>query len=473
MTAPVIETRAPAGEGTLLTYSAITYPEILESDPDRPQTLADVILVVSNTTSRMVRVDKLEVEFSIGGSPQDLATAAVPAERIFVDGSNWLHRVGNPPADNIITFTPNADEDPLAGGITIDYAAIRLTDVPINTAPGIAYLQLREWAEYGHPVGDEPEYELRRANIKITKFAAGTGSGADSGTGSDLRAYLFPYTPGDAPVTSVAPGSDVLLRWDAIRDVAYNMHYRDQDEGIMPDPGTRGTWKCPEPLVSDTTFTLQTVSQHGGDPTVRYDTLTVAVTEPTYPGLTVQDGAITASPSGLSVIGPVVAEKDLRVTSTVDAAQGATITDLSITATANLRATTIEIGERLTATGHLKSTANTIATDLSCTGDLTATGKVRLLGTPSRLTDTRGTASTDGFIIGFAKRSDARGGTISAETDIPEGSTGGFRKCHSTVRALGNERRTSFCLLVRRGESWATSFSAGLTKEFWWIPFGV
>ncbi|MFG2847081.1 hypothetical protein ACGF12_28485 [Kitasatospora sp. NPDC048296] len=292
--------------------------------------------------------------------------------------------------------------------------------------------------------------------VRLPKFPAATGPSLP--VGANLRAY-----PGENPSASQAPvaqvphGSKVTVKWNRTAGVVRHLHYRDQDQGTPIDVD-KDHLVC-GPLYQDTTFTLQTVSQAGGQPITRYDSLTVTVDTPAHPKLTLPNGRLDSSAAdGLHIATAAKANQTLTVQETADFHAAAS-------AEGALTAPTIQVGDlqftgTFTATGTF-TTNNLTAPTIESTNGLSVTGKVQILKAGRTDLGRSGThtAATDGFVV--ARASDQSGLTLKADIE------------NLQYRATTYNNTGTIVVPMKAGQTMAYGVDgSGGTVEFRWFALG-
>ncbi|MYS80769.1 hypothetical protein [Embleya scabrispora] len=410
-------------------------------------------MTVSNGGHTAVRCTSLAVELPIGTRPRDLVTTAQGIEATTTT-PGWSRPTREVDANRVrFEFVPSTPED---GIITEDPVEFVLTGVPVNNTVGVAYPRIVETSAKGQ---DAPVARTRFA--RLPKFPAGTTTTLPVGTNLRVYAGEAPID-GRPPAVSVRPGSKVTVAWNPAHGVVRRLHHRDQQDGeIIPDGVTQMV--C-GPLLRETTFTVQTVSQVDGTVN-RYDSITVQVDVPQYPKVTIAN-AVLAGPLPNSVIrieSPATVAGTLSVKEAITAASTLAITG-TVTAPAITAATT-QFAGTLAITGAL--TANNLtAARVTTTRGLTASGRVDILKAGRQeLSAAAGggsaTFTTDGLILANAHQN----GNLTLWVRI----TGGAEFRTGTGAGLG-----TLIAPVRAGDTatWGVTGTGG-THTFHWYAFGV
>jgi hypothetical protein len=438
---------APAATDPLLDHAVRTKPDPLEANLSGPS-VAELGVIVSNGGNFAVRCTAIVIELPVGTRPRDLVATGVGIVAT-VSTPGWTRTSQNVgPTQARFEFKPTAGE----AVITEDPVSFKLTGVPVNSAVGVAYPRITETSAKGQ---DTPV--TRTGFARLPKFPAGTT--ATFPVGTNLRVYA-----GEAPIAGrppaaiVAQGSKVTVAWNAAQGVVRHLHYRDQDAGIpITDGQTRMV--C-GPLVRETTFTVQTVSQIGGQTVVRYDAFTVQVDVPEYPKATVANGRFGGSLLGSTTItSPVAMAKTLTVNHAITAKSTLSITG-TVTAPAIETAST-QFAGTLAVAGAL--TANNLtAARVTTTKGLTATGRVNILKAGNTVLPASGTQTftTDGLIL--ANAHDNSDLVLWVRTPLQD------------FRTWTSEKVGTLIAPVCAGETitWGVDGTGG-GYTFRWYPFGV
>ncbi|AEW92671.1 MULTISPECIES: hypothetical protein [Streptomycetaceae] len=378
--------------GTLLTHT-------LYFEPDPPQAGSSdnadptLNLLVTNGGWTIVRCTAIALQIPAGSRAKDLVADGSAVGVVSVP-EGWSAR--EPVHTNKFarfTFVPDQ------GFADIAQQTLRfvLAPVPLNDEVGVAYPHVVETAA---PQGQEPAE--RSVTLRMPKFPAGVRTRPQPGT--NLAVFAPGHEEGDAPVVRVAHGASVEVAFTAAPGLARTLHWRDSDRGDpVPDGADRVV--C-GPLTQDTTFTLQTVSEAGGETVSRYDTVTVAVDVPGHPEVRVvrasagpQEIALPTSPPAASL----TLGGDLDIAAGLDVVGSLTASG-PLTASA-LSGASLDYAGTVTAPAPLDVDALAAGT-LAATGGLTATGTVRMMRAGrEELSSSGGTrvADTDGLLVATAR----------------------------------------------------------------------
>ncbi|MFG2530422.1 hypothetical protein [Streptomyces sp. NPDC048516] len=429
----------------LLTHSFYTDPDPLESDPWGP-TEAEVTLLVTNGGWSPVRCTGITVTIPVGQRARDLAASSQNVNATSVpDG--W--EAEDPIRTNRFVrfaFTPSG------GSTVITDRSLRFDFFPmaVNSTVGVSYPEVTETTA----TGDEPAEE-RPVILKLPKFPVGVRSGA--ATGTNLAVFPEQHTEADLPLVRVARGSKVTIAWKPAPGLARILHWKDSDTGTEIADGA-GSLVC-GPLLRDTTFTLQTVSQAEGETTNRYDSVTVAVDVPSYTKITVPGEVGTPAPST-----PMRVDGQLTITESLTAPCALVSGELK---TQGTLCTPSVDADRLRFSGTVNATQMHFPTDLTAARvttrrGLTATGTVRILRAGREELSANGgtrTMTTDGVVV-----ASAHGGSGELTLKVDTFQT-------TTVSGLGN-----LTVPVRAGRdvTWAVEGTPDSGQvSFYWFAFGV
>ncbi|MFD9206408.1 hypothetical protein ACFVZM_09000 [Streptomyces sioyaensis] len=429
----------------LLTHSFYTDPDPLESNPSGPMD-TEVTLLVTNGGWSPVRCTGITVTFPVGQRARDLAASSQAVNATAVpDG--W--EAADPIRTNRFVrfaFTPSG------GSTVITDKSLRFDFFPmaVNSTVGVSYPEVTETTA----IGDEPPEE-RPVILRLPKFPVGVRSGAVTGT--NLTVFPEQHTEANAPLVRVARGSKVTIAWKPAPGLARILHWQDSDTGTEIADGA-GSLVC-GPLLRDTTFTLQTVSQAEGETTNRYDSVTVTVDVPSYAKITVPGEVGTPAPSL-----PVHVDGQLTIRQSLTAPSALVTGELKTQAT--LGAPSVEAGS-LRFSGTVNATQIHAATHLTAarvttTQGLTATGTVRILNAGREDLSAEGgtrTMTTDGILV-----ASAHGGSGELTLNVA-----GFQT--TTVGGFG-----SLTVPVQAGQSvtWAVEGTPEPGQvDFYLFAFGV
>ncbi|MFI6986576.1 hypothetical protein ACIBSV_49660 [Embleya sp. NPDC050154] len=441
---------APTATEPLLKHAVHTIPDPLEANLSGPPSPAQIRVVLTNGGNKAVRCTSIVIELPVGTRPRDLAaTGQGIVATATTEG--WTAAAPDVGADRVrFAFTPST-----AAEIITDRAvSFKIENVPVNRAVGVAYPRIVETSATG---ADTPV--ARTGFARLPKFPAGTTATFPVGTNLRVHAGEHASIEGLPPAVSVPHNSKVTVAWNPAPGVVRHLHYRDQADGT-PIPDGHTTMVC-GPLVRETTFTLQTVSQIGGQPVSRYDAFTLQVDEPEYPKTTVANGRFATLPAGAAtrITSPVSITKALTVTETIAAKSTLGITG-TVTAP-GIKTATTDFAGTLAVTGLLTA-SNLTAAKVTTTKGLTATGRVDILKAASEPLSASGqrTFSTDGLILANAE----------ANSDLALWVTTPVQ----TFRTHTSEQVGTLIAPVRAQESvsWGVE-GPGAGYTFRWFPFGV
>lgn len=391
----------PAPADTLLTHNLYFQPDPPEAGPseDAEPTLN---LLVTNGGWSIVRCTGITLEIPAGSRAKDLVSdgSVVKVDRV---PEGWSAQ------DPIYTnrfarfgFVPDG------GFADIAEQTLRfvLAPVPLNNEVGVAYPHVVETTA---PQQEEPTE--RSVTLRMPKFPTGVRTRPQPGT--SLAVFAQGHEDGDPPVVRVANGASVDVVFTPAPGLARTLHWQDSDSGDrVPDGADRMV--C-GPLTQDTTFTLQTVSEAGGETVSRYDTVTVTVDIPSHPAVHITRGPtspadITPPTRSLTAGGELIVEGDLDV--------AGTLTTSGLLTAPSLNGASLDYGGTLTIpTLHLGALA---AGTLTVTESLTATGTVRMMRAGREELSSSGgqrTADTDGLLVATARAT--RGRVQLTVTSLP------------------------------------------------------
>lgn len=436
---------AEAAATPLLTHRFYTAPDPLESDPSGP-TEAEVTLQVTNRGLDPVRCAGITVTFPVGQRARDLAASSQNVNATSVP-EGW--EAADPIRTNRFvrfTFTPSG------GSTVITDKSLQFDFFPmaVNSTVGVSYPDVTEVT-----ATEDQQPESRPVTLRLPKFPVGVRSGAVTGT--NLAVFPEQHTEADLPLVRVARGSKVTIAWKPAPGLARILHWQDSDTGTELADGA-GSLVC-GPLLRDTTFTLQTVSQAEGETTNRYDSVTVAVEVPSYAKITVPGEVGTPAPST-----PMHIDGQLTITESLTAPSALVTGELKTQAT--LCTPSVE-ASHLRFSGTVNATQINLATDLTASRvtsrqGLTATGTVRILKAGVEELSANGgtrTMTTDGVVV-----ASAHGGSGELTLKVAA-----FRT--TTVSGLGN-----LTVPVRAGSevTWAVEGTPEPGQVgFYWFAFGV
>ncbi|MFF4285612.1 hypothetical protein ACFY0R_09830 [Streptomyces sp. NPDC001633] len=437
----------------LLTHALYTDPNPLESNASGP-TEATVTLLVTNSGWNPVRCTGITVSLPVGQRARDLASSAQDVNASSVP-EGW--EAAPPTRTNKFVrfaFTPPG------GSTVITDSSLRFEffPVPVNSTVGVSYPEVTETTA----TGDE-QPEERDVALRLPKFPVGIRSGKVTGT--NLAVFAEKHTEGDPPLVRVARGSKVTVAWSPAPGLARFLHWEDNDTGTEIADGA-GSLVC-GPLLQDTTFTLQTVSQAGGEPTNRYDSVTVAVDVPSHPQITVRDGEVPVNLSTpMHINGPLTIKQSLTC-------KDAEVTG-DLTTKATLSTASVDVGGlRFSGTvnaAQVHTTMGLTAPRVTTTQGLTATGNVRILKAGREELSANGgtrTMNTDGIVVATA-----HGGsklTLVVATDTDSSATTTYET--TTLDGIGN-----LIAPVPAGHQveWSVEGTPAPGQvNFYWFAFGV
>ncbi|QRX89942.1 hypothetical protein [Streptomyces noursei] len=437
-----------AAAAPLLTHSLYTDPDPLESNPSGP-TEAKITLLVSNGGWSEVRCTGITVTFPVGQRARDLAATS---QDVIATSKPDDWEAADPIRTNRFvrfTFTPS-------GGCTvITDKSLRFDFFPmaVNSTVGVSYPEVTETTATG-----EESPEERPAILRLPKFPVGIRSGAVTGT--NLAVFAEKHTEADPPLVRVARGSKVTIAWKPAPGLARILHWEDSDTGTEIADGA-GSLTC-GPLLRDTTFTLQTVSEAGGETVNRYDSVTVAVDVPSYPKFTVPGEVGTPDPSM-----PLHIDGQLTIGQSLTAPSALVTGDLKTQAT--LSTPSVE-ANHLRFSGTVNATQIHAATDLTAarvttTQGLTATGTVRILKAGREKLPANGgtqTMTTDGMVVATAHGgSELTMKVTSLARTFRTTTVGGYGNLIVPVHAGGDV-------------TWAVEGTPDSDQvDFYWFAFGV
>ncbi|GAB3975912.1 hypothetical protein GCM10029978_061280 [Actinoallomurus acanthiterrae] len=246
---------------TLLTYTLLTDPAPLEaSRTGQSRSIGTVYLMATNTGRDKAYWSVNEVKVPVGDGADHLtpditkikATGEYhglqsPVRKLKVQPQSGSFQVTDP-AGHRIPFAPG------------DYLVLKLEDVPVAAAAGLAVL-------------------------RVTEAASRTQNASPSTT---VAAVPLVKTAKQAPAPSnfhpdkamVDDGDKIVLRWDGPGDLGYKI--RSSDGNPAPGVTTKGEWK-PDPGTGpkrDTTYTLIATDPNTGRQ--HFLTTTVQLCNPTF-----------------------------------------------------------------------------------------------------------------------------------------------------------------------------------------------
>ncbi|MFI6847811.1 hypothetical protein OG535_29335 [Kitasatospora sp. NBC_00085] len=444
--APSAARTVPPAAAPLLDHAVRTDPDPLEANLSGPSP-ATLRVVISNSGNVAVRCTSIVIELPVGSRPRDLASTGVGIEASTTT-PGWV-RTGQTVSHTQarFEFEPSTDE---AAVITEDPLTFKVDCVPVNSAVGVAYPLITETSAIRQ---DTPE--PRAGHARLPKFPAGTTATLPVGT--NLRVYAGEQPiEGRPPAVRVPHGSKVTVAWNPARDVVRHLHYEDQETGTPIDESKPPKLVC-GPLYRETTFTLQTVSQVGGQTVSRYDSFTLQVDVPEYPRVTLPNGSLGhVDPPGLQITSPVRTEKPLTVKEAMHGKNTASITGSLEAPT--VKAATTQFSGKLEVVGTFTA-GNLTAASVTTTLGLTASGRVNILKagrTPLPASGSQ-TFPTDGLIL----------------VNAMDG--GGAPWVTTPTHTFKNESWAGVGTLIApvKAEQEITWGGGGPGDTFSWYPFGI
>ncbi|MFF7250717.1 hypothetical protein ACFZBU_43450 [Embleya sp. NPDC008237] len=363
-----------------LTYALTTTPNPLTASPpsitpgtEDEHAFADIDIVVSNSGNTPVRCSRIAIVLPVGSYARDLAVTGEGIDAYVSPETEWTVvdiqsdvLLAIPTAETAV-FAPTNEAAaepsvarfeviPRSGrDIRVDGLYIHLSGIKVSTKSGIARIDIEEWAtDTEGPLPEVPN----TMKLDVAKFPFRSGSDPHPGIG---RALVALTGTGGPPATNIGAGAPIVLEWHHQRGDSHELYADGKRVGSTQAEleaiagGSR--WPIDAGLTRDTTFALKTSTP---TPTsghvVRWDHVTVCVTNPTLEALTVSNA--------------------LQADGNVTVAEGKTLT-------ANGPVTVAE-GQTLTAGGPVNITG-----DLDARGHVTATGtgkavRIRTLYGPYR-----------------------------------------------------------------------------------------
>ena len=430
----------------LLDHAIRTRPEPLTASASGSP--VELWLTVS-TEFVAVRCTSIVIELPVGNRPRDLVATGDGIEALALTPGWSVASEDVGPTRARFEFRPA----PEAEVIREDPVSFKLEGVVVNPSVGVAYPSVIETSA---TVQETPV--PREGFVRLPKFPAGaTGS---KPVGTNLRVYAGEESiAGRPPAVRVPYGGKVTVAWNPLRDVVQHLHYEDRDAGTAIRDGQ--TQLVCGPLHRETTFTMQTVSQVGGQPVNRYDTYTVQVDVPEYPRVTLPNGSLRdVGSAGLRITSPVTTAKTLTVKEAMAASDTATISALTAP---TVEASTTQFSGTLAVSGTFTAdnlTAHTVTT----TDGLATTGRVDILKathTPLAASGTQ-TFTTDGLILVNVHNRDA----LEVQVTTPS----------HTFKNLSRHKSGTLIAPVKAGQevTWGANASgAGADYTVHWYPFGV
>ncbi|MFI2188091.1 hypothetical protein [Streptomyces sioyaensis] len=407
-------TAVRAQQDCLLSYALSTNPNPLTVSPpdiaagaEDEHAFADIDLVISNSGNTPVRCSKIAIVLPIGSLAQDLAVTGEGIDAYVSPESGWTVidvqsdvLLAVPMAETAVFNAAGSstigssqvrfDVVPSSGGeseVTVDGLYIHLSGIKVSDKTGITRIGIEEWAAYE----DDPIGEANTLTLDVAKFPFRSGSDPHPGIG---RALVALTGTGQDPATKIAAGDLVVLEWHHLRGDNHELYAdgrRLGDTGPELEQIAGGSrWEIPDGLQRDTTFALKTVT-----PTpdagfvVRWDHVTVCVTDPTLAKLTVT-GEVQAKSTlkaGATTVGSLDAGSGEIKTTGVLKAGATTVGSLDagsgeIKTTGVLKAGATTVGSldagsgEIKTTGVLKAGATTVGSLNSGSGEIKTTGKV-------------------------------------------------------------------------------------------------
>ncbi|UQI44829.1 polymer-forming cytoskeletal protein [Streptomyces sp. HU2014] len=363
-------TDAPrADRATLLSYALTTVPNPLTASPpnvkpgnEDENSYADIDLVISNSGTTPVRCSKIAIVLPVGTLAQDLALTGEGISAYVEPDSGWT--VVDVQSD-VLLAVPTAETAvfPAAGAessskvrfsiapqggeseVTVDGLYLTLRRIMVSDKAGVARIGIEEWAAEEGPIPGTP----LTTTLEVAKFPFRSGADPAPGIG---RALVALTGQGGPPATRVAANAPVRLEWHHVRGDSHELY---MDGRRVTDAGIAGGSKYDVPADTvrrDTAFALKTVTPTpDGGFVVRWDHLTVCVTDQTLDALTVS-GALQAN--GSLTTGSAAETKFNHPVSVLN-------------------------GKKLTATGELRVDGNaSVGGTAGITGKLTADGDVQV-----------------------------------------------------------------------------------------------
>ncbi|MGY4975517.1 hypothetical protein ACWGCC_41030 [Streptomyces nigrescens] len=437
-------TDAPrADQGPLLTYALTTVPNPLTASPpdvkpgdEDENSYADIDLVISNSSSTPVRCSKIAIVLPVGTLAQDLALTGEGISAYVEPDSGWT--VVDVQSD-VLLAVPTAETAvfPAAGEagpskvrfsiapqggeseVTVDGLYLTLRRIMVSDKAGVARIEIEEWATAEGTIPDTP----RTTTLDVAKFPFRSGADPAPGIG---RALVALKSQGGPPATRIAANAPVRLEWHHVRGDSHELY---MDDRRVTDAGIAGGSKYDVPANTvrrDTAFALKTVTPTpDGGFVVRWDHLTVCVTDQTLAQLTVS--------------GALQADGSLTTGSTSETKFNHPVSVLN--------------GKKLTATGELRVDGNVSAGGTAqITGKLTADGDVQVnksfktgtagesvfyhnvtVYTPSKLVVGKD-MQVNGSVTGSLKVT----GSLNADVDVTRGGKGVL--AHNDTISMSNTR---------------------------------
>lgn len=436
------------GDEPPLDYGSRTRPDPLEANLSEPST-ADLSIVVSNRGFVEVRCSSIVVDLPVGGRPRDLLATGTGIEAS-VTTPGWTkagETVG--PGQARFEFQPVSGEAVIAA----DPVSFTFNDISVNSAVGVAYPRITETSA----IGQDPLLPRERF-IRLPKFPTGVSDRPTAGT--NLRVYAGERPADDQPPAVRVPhGSKTTVTWDAAPNVVRHLHYQDQATGTEIGPGQTSV-VC-GPLHRETTFTLQTVSQAGGEPITRYDSYTVQMDVPDYPSVTLPNGSLSdVSSSGLRITSPVAVGETLTLKEPFTFRDSASVHGRPLDAPL-VEAGTTRFSGRLEVSGAFTA-ASLTASKVTTTSGLTATRRVNVLKATYTSLAASGsqTFTTDGLLLANADDNEHLELWVTTPT--------------YSFKTWTCDRVGTLIAPVRAGEtvSWGVNGPGG-GYTFRWYPFGT
>ncbi|WP_020552673.1 hypothetical protein [Embleya scabrispora] len=527
-----------------LSYALTTTPNPLTASPpnivpgtEDEHAFADIDIVVSNSGNTPVRCSRIAIVLPVGSRARDIAVTGEGIDAYVSPETEWTVvdiqsdvLLAIPTAETAV-FAPTGDDAepsvarfeviPRSGrDISVDGLYIHLAGIKVSTKSGIARIDIEEWAtDTEGPLPEVPN----TMKLDVAKFPFRSGSDPHPGIG---RALVALEGTGRPPATKIAAGAPVVLEWHHQRGDNHELYADGKRVGASQAEleaiagGSR--WPIDAGLTRDTAFALKTSTP---TPTsghvVRWDHVTVCVSNPTLDALTVSDTLHAQGPTkahttlavgGELVPGSVLSVAGMAAATTVTATgevKGATVTGTTavngavVTATgevkgATVTGTTAVNGAVVTATGEVKgatvtATGQVRGATISATekgdfasatigGTLTVQGAVALSGAMSTLWPRFQVPTGNGFHGRSFKAQTA--GLVVGVVDVGDTGTNGtvrvLDQAGTTLAYAAWEHRGSATVVARINKD--QTFQVGSTRRwdpkgdayctFYWLPFG-
>ncbi|MGW1997403.1 hypothetical protein [Embleya sp. NPDC001921] len=425
-----------------LTYALTTTPNPLTASPpnitpgtEDEHAFADIDIVISNTGNRPVRCSRIAIVLPVGSYARDLAVTGEGIDAYVSPEAEWTILdiqsdvlLAVPTAETAV-FTP-ADDTAAASStarfemvprsgreVDVDGLYIHLSGIKVSTKSGTARIDIEEWAT--DTEGSVPEVP-NTMKLDVAKFPFRSGSDPHPGIG---RALVALTGTGQPPATKIAAGAPVVLEWHHQRGDNHELYADGKRVGSSQAEleaiagGSR--WPIDAGLTRDTAFALKTATPTpASGHVVRWDHVTVCVSNPTLDALTVTNalqanGNVTANNS-LTANGPVTvaADQTLTANGSIQANKGLTVAaDQTLTANGLVQANkglTVAADQTLTANGLVQANKGlTVAANQT----LTANGPTVLKGLKAGSAEVTGNlTSASAEVTGKLSAGDATAG---------------------------------------------------------------